>query len=364
MTVQPVVAEMLEHGGWRVRFLPPLADWPTDDPLGRYLAHEPVDRKPRCGVARRSTCGCTSDSRRGRRACLRCTDASAQAAIILRRMRLRFTKMQGAGNDFVVLDATRVPIGVVGGAGAAAERPPLRHRCRPGAGGREGRHARRRLPLPHLQRLQRRRGRALRQRRALLRALRARARPDRQDDAAHRDHQQPARAATAGRRPRDGGHEPADVRASRRCRSTPAAWRRAKSTDSRCGRSTLPAGTSRSRRCRWATRTPCCAWTMSTRRRSPNWGRPSRATPASRAVSTPASCRSLSRSEVALRVYERGAGETLACGTGACAAVVAGIRLGWLGAQVDVRHPWRIAAHRMAGGGPAGADDRPGRNRF
>jgi len=45
----------------------------------------------------------------------------------------------------------------------------------------------------------------------------------------------------------------------------------------------------------------------------------------------------LSRGEIALRVYERGAGETLACGTGACAAVVAGIRLGWLAAQVDVR---------------------------
>ena len=44
----------------------------------------------------------------------------------------------------------------------------------------------------------------------------------------------------------------------------------------------------------------------------------------------------LSRSEVRLRVYERGAGETLACGTGACAAVVAGIRLGLLGPQVDV----------------------------
>jgi diaminopimelate epimerase len=44
----------------------------------------------------------------------------------------------------------------------------------------------------------------------------------------------------------------------------------------------------------------------------------------------------LSRREVALRVYERGAGETLACGTGACAAVVAGIRLGWLDARVDV----------------------------
>lgn len=44
----------------------------------------------------------------------------------------------------------------------------------------------------------------------------------------------------------------------------------------------------------------------------------------------------LSRSEVRLRVFERGAGETLACGTGACAAVVAGIRLGWLDARVDV----------------------------
>ncbi len=44
----------------------------------------------------------------------------------------------------------------------------------------------------------------------------------------------------------------------------------------------------------------------------------------------------VSRSRVRLRVYERGAGETLACGTGACAAVVAGIRLGLLDARVDV----------------------------
>jgi diaminopimelate epimerase len=44
----------------------------------------------------------------------------------------------------------------------------------------------------------------------------------------------------------------------------------------------------------------------------------------------------LSRRHIKLRVFERGAGETLACGTGACAAVVAGIRLGWLDAQVDV----------------------------
>ena len=44
----------------------------------------------------------------------------------------------------------------------------------------------------------------------------------------------------------------------------------------------------------------------------------------------------VSRREVRLRVFERGVGETLACGTGACAAVVAGIRLGLLDARVDV----------------------------
>ena len=43
------------------------------------------------------------------------------------------------------------------------------------------------------------------------------------------------------------------------------------------------------------------------------------------------------RSQVRLRVWERGAGETLACGTGACAAVVAGIRLGYLDRRVDVQ---------------------------
>ena len=42
------------------------------------------------------------------------------------------------------------------------------------------------------------------------------------------------------------------------------------------------------------------------------------------------------RSHIRLRVHERGAGETLACGTGACAAVVAGIRLGLLDARVEV----------------------------
>ena len=44
----------------------------------------------------------------------------------------------------------------------------------------------------------------------------------------------------------------------------------------------------------------------------------------------------LDRTHVRLRVFERGVGETLACGTGACAAVVAGIRQGWLDDTVNV----------------------------
>ena len=47
----------------------------------------------------------------------------------------------------------------------------------------------------------------------------------------------------------------------------------------------------------------------------------------------------LSRSEIKLRVYERGAGETQACGTGACAAVAVGIAQGLLDENVTVHLP-------------------------
>lgn len=47
----------------------------------------------------------------------------------------------------------------------------------------------------------------------------------------------------------------------------------------------------------------------------------------------------LDRRTARLRVFERGVGETLACGTGACAAVVAGIRHGWFDERVDVHLP-------------------------
>lgn len=57
------------------------------------------------------------------------------------------------------------------------------------------------------------------------------------------------------------------------------------------------------------------------------------------------------RGHVRLRVFERGAGETLACGTGACAAVVAGIRLGRLDARVDVQTRGGLLTIEWAGDG-------------
>jgi diaminopimelate epimerase len=57
----------------------------------------------------------------------------------------------------------------------------------------------------------------------------------------------------------------------------------------------------------------------------------------------------VSRSQIKLRVFERGAGETLACGTGACAAVVAGIRQGWLDRCVDVQTHGGVLTIEWAG---------------
>ena len=68
----------------------------------------------------------------------------------------------------------------------------------------------------------------------------------------------------------------------------------------------------------------------------------------------------VSRNEINLRVYERGAGETLACGTGACAAVVSGIVRGLLDQQVITHLPggsltieWRGEGHPVMMTGPA-----------
>lgn len=68
----------------------------------------------------------------------------------------------------------------------------------------------------------------------------------------------------------------------------------------------------------------------------------------------------ISDSEVQLRVFERGAGETRACGTGACAAVVAGRLQGLLAETVKVHLPggaleitWQGKGHNVIMTGPA-----------
>ncbi|MBI3899756.1 MAG: diaminopimelate epimerase [Gammaproteobacteria bacterium] len=59
----------------------------------------------------------------------------------------------------------------------------------------------------------------------------------------------------------------------------------------------------------------------------------------------------LDRRRIRLRVWERGAGETLACGSGACAAVVAGRQQGLLDEQVEVQLPGGTLAVVWAGEG-------------
>jgi diaminopimelate epimerase len=63
---------------------------------------------------------------------------------------------------------------------------------------------------------------------------------------------------------------------------------------------------------------------------------------------------------IKLRVYERGVGETLACGTGACAAVASGIKRGVLESPVEVKLPggnlkieWPGPGHSLMMEGPA-----------
>jgi diaminopimelate epimerase len=59
------------------------------------------------------------------------------------------------------------------------------------------------------------------------------------------------------------------------------------------------------------------------------------------------------RGNIDLRVFERGVGETEACGTGACAAVVTGQALGLLDEAVDVRLPGgQVVVSWRGGSGP------------
>ena len=279
--------------------------------------------------------------------------------------RVRFTKMQGAGNDFVVLDATRAPLALGAeqmrrlgdrrfGVGAdqilIVERPTA------------PRHG---FQLPHLQQ-QRRRGGALRQRRALLRPLRARPRHDRRATPSGCEtvnnelelHIQPdGRVRVDMDAPR---FEHADLpfdaaglapRASAISRPGRWAWPTAAASTSPC--------------CRWATRTRSCGSRMSNTTRWRRIGPLVESHPRFARRVNAGFMQVLSRTQIRLRVHERDAGETLACGTGACAAVVAGIRLGWLDTRGRHRHA-RRQAHRGMGRRRAGqrVPHRPGDHRL
>lgn len=72
----------------------------------------------------------------------------------------------------------------------------------------------------------------------------------------------------------------------------------------------------------------------------------------------------IDRANIRLRVWERGAGETLACGTGACAAVVAGIRRDLLDARVRVSTRGGDLVVGWQGGGAAVTMKGPARTVF
>jgi len=59
----------------------------------------------------------------------------------------------------------------------------------------------------------------------------------------------------------------------------------------------------------------------------------------------------LDRQRAKLRVWERGAGETQACGTGACAAAVAAISQGWMDSPVQIELPGGRLSIEWAGPG-------------
>ena len=124
---------------------------------------------------------------------------------------LRFTKMQGLGNDFVVFDGIRQRVALAPAQVRRACRSPLWHRVRPGPGRRKPHAERRRLPLPDLE-CRWLRGRAMRQRRPLLRAIRPAAGAHHEGTDPRRDGERHHRSGDRRRRRGCGRHGRAPLR--------------------------------------------------------------------------------------------------------------------------------------------------------
>ena len=258
---------------------------------------------------------------------------------------LDFYKMQGLGNDFVILDRRSGKLSL-----SAAQIRRIADR-RLGVG------CDQLLCLEPSERadvfmrdLQRRRlrGRRLRQRHPGGRAA--------DDGGAGR---QPGGDRDRGRRAdRDRG------RAGLQRRHGPAALRLGRdpagAADGHADRSTSRAARWRGRsRSTSAIRTRCSSSTTSRRCRSPSSGRRSRPIPCSPSAPTSGSPRCGAARSIRLRVWERGAGLTRACGSGACAALVAAVRRDSAERAAEVQPRRRHAADRLERRRP-GLDDRPG----
>ena len=223
---------MLPGGrGYRVRFLPPWQHWPSDDAVADAIAlNRWIEDEVRRNAGAVPVGAQALQDPAGRRAEFVLRDNA-------RLMKLRFTKMHGAGNDFVVLDATLHPVEL------SAEQARRLADRRFGVGADQilvvepAAKRGRRLRLPHLQR-ERRRGRAVRQRRALLRPLRARQAAVRQAHDQGADDEQAARADAGRRRPRHRRHGSAGLRSAaravRRRRARRAAGQRFRALADRC----------------------------------------------------------------------------------------------------------------------------------
>ena len=230
--------------------------------------------------------------------------------------------MHGLGNDFIVFDAPagRLPAGAE--QLARARRPPHRHRLRPGPGARSSRRRADTAVFYRIFNADGDRGRAVRQRCAL-----------------HRRPAPPPRAAPRRRHHAWTARPGWSMRAC--CRrervsvdmGVPNFEPRALPFDASSEAHVYPlevAGTdgARSAPSRWAIRTRCSRCRRSTPRRWTDSGPAIEHHPRFPKRVNVGFMEIVDRTHIRLRVYERGAGETLRCGTGACAAVAVGRRRG------------------------------------